>query len=265
MGFLTGKRALITGLVSNRSIASGIAEAMHREGCEMVFSYFGDKMKDRVQKLAAGWGSEHVLPCDVQSDKDITALMKSVEEIWPDGFDILVHSIAFAPGDQLDGDYLDCVTREGFQISHDVSAYSFAALAKGARPLMQKRPGASMVTMTYLGAEKACPNYNVMGVAKASLEANMRYMALSLGKDGIRANAISAGPIKTLAASGIKGFKDMLKYSEKVNPLGKTVSTEEVGNTAAFLCSDLASGITGEVVHVDAGYHMVTMAGLDDA
>lgn len=259
MGMLTGKRALITGLISSRSIAAGIAEAMHREGAELAFSYFGEKMKDRVEGLAKDWNATMVLPCDVQQDSDIQSLFSKLNEHWPDGIDIIVHSIAYAPQDQLDGDYIDCVTREGYQIAHDVSAYSFAALAKAGRSALAQRKG-SMITMSYLGAEKACPNYNVMGVAKASLEANMRYMALSLGRDGVRVNAISAGPIKTLAAAGIKGFKEMLKYAETAAPLKRTVSALEVGNTAAFLCSDLASGITGEVVHVDAGYHMTTMS-----
>jgi len=256
MGFLAGKRALITGLVSNRSIAYGIAEAFHREGAELAFSYQNEKLRDRVADMASQWGSELVLPCDVSSDDEIRALFAELATTW-DQFDILIHSIAYAPADQLGGDYVDCLNREGFRIAHEVSAYSLGALAQAAHPML--RQGGSIVTLTYLGAERAVANYNVMGVAKASLEANMRYLAASLGKDGIRVNAVSAGPIRTLAASGIKDFRKMLDFNAKVTPLGTNVTTEDVGNTTAFLASDLAAGITGEVVHVDAGFHAVAL------
>lgn len=261
MGFLAGKRALILGIASNRSIASGVAEAMHREGAELAFTYQNDKLKSRVEKMAAGLDSSIVLPCDVADDQSIDALFESLKAHW-DEFDILVHSVAYAPAEQLDGDYIDVITREGFRIAHDISSYSFAALAKGAFPMMKNRNG-SLLTMSYLGAERTMPNYNVMGVAKASLEANVRYLANSMGKYGIRVNAISAGPIRTLAASGIKSFKKMLDYNEKVTPLRRNTTIEEVGNSAAFLASDLASGITGEVLHVDSGFHMTAMGELD--
>ncbi|MAZ44126.1 MAG: enoyl-[acyl-carrier-protein] reductase FabI [Legionellales bacterium] len=257
MGFLTGKRALITGVVSSRSIANGIAAAMRREGAECAFTYFGDKMEERVRGIAQEHDSDIVIPCDVQSDDDVASLFNKLESHWPEGFDILVHSIAYAPADQLAGDFMDVVSREGFQIAHDVSAYSFAALGKGAMPYMEKRGGGAMITLSYLGAERAMPSYNVMGIAKASLEATTRYMALSLGPKNIRVNAISAGPVKTLAAMGIKGFKKILNFNEKVSPIQRNITAEDVGNTAAFLCSQLSSGITGEVVHVDGGYHMV--------
>jgi enoyl-[acyl-carrier protein] reductase I len=258
MGFLSGKRALITGLISNRSIAYGIAEAMKREGAELAFTYQNDRIKDRVAKLAAEFGSDIVLPCDVASDEEITAMFESLKQRW-DGFDILVHSIAFVPREALAGEYLDSVTRENFRIAHDISSYSFAALAKAGQPMMQGR-NASLLTISYLGAERTMPNYNVMGVAKASLEANVRYMAQSLGPKGIRVNAVSAGPIKTLAASGISGFDKMLDFNERHAPLRRNVTIEEVGNVSAFLCSDLASGVTGEITYVDGGMN-TTAAG----
>lgn len=262
MGFLTGKRALITGVISQRSIAAGIATAMHREGAELAFSYQGEKIKDRVVELASQWNSTCVLPCDVQSDAEIATLFEALQGHWPEGFDILVHSIAFAPGDQLSGDYLSNVTREGFKTAHEISSYSFAALAKAAMPMMEGRAGA-LLTLSYLGAERAMPSYNVMGLAKASLEANVRYMALSVGNKNIRVNGISAGPLKTLASAGIKGFKDMSHHMAVASPMKRNVSLEEVGNAAAFLCSDLASGITGEILHVDAGFSTVAMTGLE--
>lgn len=255
MGFLNGKKALITGVASDRSIATGIAEAFHREGAELAFTYQGDKLKPRVEALAAKTGSKLVLPLDVTRDADIAAVFAALQQSWG-GFDILIHSIGFAPRELLTGSYLDSVTREGYAIAHDISAYSFAALAKAARPLMRGRR-ASLLTLTYLGAERAVPMYNVMGPAKASLEANVRFIAMELGAEGIRCNAISAGPIKTLAAAGIKGFRGMLSHAEKVAPLKRNVTIDEVGNAAAFLCSDLASGITGEVMYVDAGYNIV--------
>jgi len=252
MGFLQDKKILVTGMLSNRSIAYGIAQAMRREGAQLAFTYQGEGVKDRVLKLAEEFGTDRVFACDVTSDAEIEQLFADLAKVW-DGLDGLVHSIAFAPREALAGDYLDSVTRSAFQISHDISSYSFAALAKAARPMMAGRH-AALVTLSYLGAERAMPNYNVMGVAKASLEANMRYMAFSLGSQGIRVNAISAGPIKTLAAAGISGFGKILAYNEKVAPLRRNVTTEEVGNTAAFLCSELASGITGQVLYVDAGF-----------
>lgn len=257
MTFLAGKKALITGVASNRSIAYGIAQAMYQQGAELAFTYQGDKLKGRVEKFAAEMGSSIVLPCDLTSDDEINQVFTELKKQW-DGIDIIIHSAAYAPAEELEGDYVECVTRDGFKIAHDISSYSFAALAKAGREMMEGRNGA-LLTMTYLGAERAVSNYNVMGLAKASLEANVRYMAQSLGPDGIRVNAVSAGPIRTLAASGIKDFRKMLNFAETVNPLRRNVSIEDVGNTAAFLCSDLAAGITGEIVHVDAGFHAVAI------
>lgn len=259
MGFLKNKRALITGVISNRSIAYGIAEAFQREGAELAFTYQTDKVKERVVDLASEFNSKLVYPCDVSCDEDITNLFKELNKSW-DGLDILVHSIAYAPADQLKGDYVECINREGFQIAHDVSSYSLGALAKAAMPMMKDRKG-SIVTMSYLGSERAFPSYNVMGIAKASLEANVRYLAYSLGPKGIRVNAISAGPIKTLAAAGIQDFRKIQNAYENIVPMRENITTEQVGNTAAFLCSDLASGITGEVVHVDNGFHIVGLMG----
>lgn len=260
MGFLAGKKALIVGVASPRSIAWGIAEAMHREGAELAFTYQNDKLKSRVEKIADQTGSSIVLPCDVAHDGEIDSVFEEIGNRW-DGIDTVVHCVGFAPRDQLEGQFADAVTREGFQIAHDISSYSFAALAKGARPLMQGR-NASLLTLTYLGAVRAMPFYNVMGLAKASLEANVRYLAQSLGPEGVRVNGISAGPIKTLAAAGISNFRRMLDHVEQRAPLRRTVSIEEVGNTAAFLCSDLASGITGEITYVDSGYNILGMAEL---
>ncbi|ULQ46930.1 enoyl-ACP reductase [Flagellatimonas centrodinii] len=258
MGFLQGKKALITGVASDRSIATGIAEAFKREGAELAFSYQGDRLKSRVEAFAASQGSNIVLPLDVTDDAQIANVMQELQHQWG-GLDILIHSIGFAPREQLQGRYLDAVTREGFQIAHDISAYSFAALGKAARPLMQGRP-ASLLTLTYLGAVRAVPKYNVMGPAKASLEANVRFMAADLGEEGIRVNGISAGPIKTLAAAGISGFREMLARAAQASPLKRNVTIEDVGNTAAFLSSDLAAGITGEILYVDAGYHNMGMS-----
>ncbi len=258
MGFLSGKNALIVGLASNRSIAWGVAQAMHREGAELAFSYQNEKLQDRVEKFAAECGSEITLPCDVSSDEQIDAVFEHLDDYW-DHLDIIIHSVAFAPREQLEGDYLDAVSREGFATAHDISSYSFAALAKAGRNMMQGRNGA-LLTLSYLGAERAMPNYNVMGLAKASLEANVRYMSNSLGPEGIRVNAVSAGPIRTLAAAGISDFRRMLDHVERTAPLRRNVTIEEVGNTAAFLCSDLASGITGEIVYVDGGFNIVGMA-----
>jgi enoyl-[acyl-carrier protein] reductase I len=257
MGFLAGKRILITGLLSNRSIAYGIARAMQREGAELAFTYVNDRFKERVSKLAAEFGSELVLPCDVQEDAQIDGLFAEIAKHW-DSLDGLVHSIAFAPNEALEGDFLDGLSREAFRISQEVSAYSFPALAKAARPLMQGRRGA-LLTLSYLGAVRTMPNYNIMGLAKASLEASVRYLAVCLGPEGTRANAISAGPIKTLAASGIGNFGRLLAFNERNAPLRRNVTIDEVGNVAAFLCSDLASGVTGEVMYVDAGFNTTAL------
>lgn len=260
MGFMQGKKALIVGVAGNRSIAWGIAQAMQREGAELAFNYQNEKLRERVESLAAECGSSIVLPCDVSSDDEITALFERLGERW-DGLDCIVHSVAFAPRDALEGSYIDSVTRENFRTAHDISSYSFAALAKAGRAMMAGR-GGSLLTLSYLGAERALPNYNVMGVAKASLEANVRYLAYALGPEGTRVNAVSAGPIRTLAASGISNFRAMLAKAEAAAPLRKNVTIEEVGNAGAFLCSDLASGITGEILYVDAGYNIVGLPAL---
>ena len=260
MGFLDGKRALIVGVASPRSIAWGIAEAMHEQGAELAFTYQNDKLQTRVEKIAEATGSGIVLPLDVASDEEIDNVFRLLKKHW-DHYDILVHSVGFAPREQLEGDYMDVVTREGFRIAHDISSYSFAALARAGLPMMEGRD-AAMLTLTYMGSIRAIPSYNVMGLAKASLEANMRYMAQSLGPRGIRVNAISAGPIKTLAAAGISHFRHMMAHVEGTAPLRRSITPREVGNVAAFLCSDLASGITGETTFVDAGYNILGMAEL---
>jgi len=262
MGFLSGKRALIVGLASNRSIAWGIAKAMQRQGAELAFTYQNEKLHDRVAKMAGECGTEITVPCDVSDDEEIDAVFDHLDNYW-DHLDIIVHSVAFAPRTELEGDYLENVSRDGFRVAHEISSYSFSALAKAGCRMMEGRDGA-LLTLSYYGAEKAMPNYNVMGLAKASLEANVRYMAQSLGPDGIRVNAISAGPIKTLAAAGISNFRKMLDLMERTPPLRRNVTIEEVGNAAAFLCSDLASGITGEVTYVDAGYNTTGMPPLGD-
>ncbi|TZF91711.1 enoyl-ACP reductase FabI [Cognatilysobacter lacus] len=262
MGFLQGKRALITGIASQRSIASGIAEAMHRQGAELAFTYQNEKLKSRVEAAAAECGSDIVIPLDVSSDEQIAQCFEQLGKRW-DGFDILVHAIAYAPREAIEGEFLDGLTRENFAMAHDISAYSLAALAKAARPMMQGRHG-SILTLSYLGAERALQNYNVMGVAKASLEATVRYLALNLGPEGTRVNAISAGPIKTLAAAGIANFRKMLHHFESYAPMRRSVTIEDVGNAAAFLCSDLAAGITGEVTYVDSGYNILGMTGIGD-
>ena len=257
MGFLAGKRILITGLLSSRSIAYGVARACHRESAELAFTYQNDRFKERVTTMAADFGSRLVFPCDVASDDEIANLFAELGKSW-DGLDGLVHSIAYAPREAIDGDFLDGISREAFRIAHDVSSYSFAALAKAALPMMQGRR-AALLTLTYLGAVRTMPNYNVMGLAKASLEAAVRYMAASLGPKGIRVNAVSAGPIKTLAAAGIGSFGKLLAYNAKHAPLRRNVTIDEVGNAAAFLCSDLASGITGEVTYVDGGFNTTAL------
>lgn len=262
MGFLAGKRILVLGVASKLSIASGIAAAMHREGAELAFTYQNDKLKDRVAKFAEGWGSSLIYPCDVTNDRQLEDLFSGLSEHW-DGLDGIVHCVAFAPANELDGNYVDVTSREGFLTAHEISSYSFVALAKGGRELMRDRQG-SLLTLSYLGAVRSLPNYNVMGLAKASLEANVRYMASSLGPEGTRVNAISAGPIRTLAASGIKSFRKMLDHNARQTPLRRNVSIDEVGNAAAFLSSDLASGISGEILYVDGGFNTTAMGSLND-
>jgi enoyl-[acyl-carrier protein] reductase I len=260
MGFLHGKRALIVGIASQRSIAWGIANAMHREGAQLAFTYQNERLKDRVDEAANAFGSNILLPCDVAEDAQIDQLFVALGRHW-DRFDILVHSVGYAPREALQGEFLDHLTRESFTIAHDISSYSLAALAKAARPMMRGR-GGGILTLSYLGAERAMNNYNVMGLAKASLEANVRYLAFNLGPEGTRVNAISAGPIKTLAAAGIANFRKMLDHVDENAPLRRSVTIDEVGNVGAFLCSDLASGVTGEVTHVDAGYNILGMTGI---
>lgn len=255
MGLLQDRKILVTGLLSNRSIAYGIAKALARQGATLAFTYQAAELRERVERLAQEFGPAPVLPCDVASDGEIDALFAELGKLW-NGLDGIVHSIAFAPREALKGDFLDGLTREGFRIAHDVSAYSFAALARAGLPLMQGR-NASLLTLTYLGAERAIPHYNVMGLAKASLEAAVRYLAADLGPRGIRVNGISAGPIKTLAAAGISGFGKILKFVEDNAPLRRNVTIDDVGNAAAFLMSDLAAGITGEITYVDAGFNTV--------
>lgn len=262
MGFLQGKRILITGMISERSIAYGIAKACHDQGAQLAFTYVVDKLEPRVRKMAAELGSELVFRCDVQSDEQINQVFVDLKQHW-DGLDGLVHAIAFAPKECLQGDFLDHITREAFNVAHEVSAYSLPALAKAARPMMRGHQSA-ILALTYLGAVRAIPNYNVMGMAKASLEAGIRFTAACLGKEGIRCNGISAGPIKTLAASGIANFGKLLAHVAEQNPIGRNITIDEVGNTAAFLLSDLASGITGEITYVDGGYN-VNALGVPDA
>ncbi len=257
MGFLAGKRALIVGVASERSIAWGVAKAMHREGAEIAYTYQNDKLKERVEKLGAQTGSSIYLPCDVASDEQIEQVFARLAEHW-DGLDIIVHSIAYAPREELTGSLVDTITRQGFLVAHEISAYSFAALARAGHKMMQGRHGA-LLTLTYIGAVRAVPNYNVMGLAKASLEAAVRYLAQALGPEGIRVNAVSAGPIRTLAAAGIADFRKMLDHYARVAPLGRGVTIDEVGNAAAFLCSDLATGITGEITYVDGGFNAVAL------
>jgi len=257
MGFLAGKRALIVGLASKRSIAWGIAQAFAREGAELAFTYQNEKLQPRVEDMAATLNSDIVCALDVAEDQQIDAAFEHIGARW-DGLDIIVHSVGFAPRDQIAGRYVDVVSREGYRIAHEISAYSFAALARAGRPLMEGRNGA-LLTLSYLGAVRAIPNYNVMGPAKASLEANVRFLAADLGPEGTRVNGISAGPIKTLAAAGIAGFRKILNHVEEQSPLRRHITTEDVGNAAAFLCSDLAAGITGEILYVDAGYSHVGM------
>ncbi len=260
MGILDGKRALILGVASNKSIAWGVAKAMHREGAEIALTYQNERLRSRVEDFAAECGSEITVPCDAASDDEIRNVFDHLDNYW-DHLDILVHSIAYAPREELQGEYLDSVSREGFRVAHEISSYSFAALGNAARPLMQGSSGA-MLTLSYLGAVRTMPSYNVMGLAKASLEANVRYMAESLGPEGIRVNAISAGPIRTLAASGVKDLRKFLNYVESTAPLRRNVTIDEVGNVAAFLCSDMASAVTGEITYADCGFNIMGMAGV---
>ena len=261
MGFLQDRRILVTGMLSNRSIAYGIAKACHREGAQLAFTYQGEGVRERVADLAKEFGAGPVFPCDVGNDAEIDAVFADLGKRW-DRLDGLVHAIAFAPREALKGSFHESTTREAFRIAHDVSSYSLAALAKAAAPMMKGHAG-SIVTLSYLGALRALPNYNVMGLAKASLEANVRYLAAALGPEGIRVNGISAGPLKTLAAAGIGGFSKIQRFVEKNAPLRRNVTLDEVGNVAAFLLSDLASGITGEITYVDSGFSIVA-AGMND-
>ncbi|MEE4184904.1 MAG: enoyl-ACP reductase [Gammaproteobacteria bacterium] len=257
MGFLNGKRALIVGVASKRSIAWGVAVAMHREGAELAFTYQNDKLKARVTQFAAELGSDIALPLDVSHDAEIEAVFRDLGTAW-DQFDCIVHCVGYAPRECLAGTFIESVTRDGFRIAQDISAYSFPALAKQALPMLRER--GALLTMTYLGAERSIPNYNVMGPAKAALESSVRFMAADLGPRNIRVNGISAGPIKTLAASGVGNFRKLMQHSAAATPLKRNVTIEDVGNASAFLCSDLAAGITGEILHVDAGYSTVGMS-----
>jgi enoyl-[acyl-carrier protein] reductase I len=254
MAFLQGKKILITGVLSNRSIAYGIAKAAHREGAELAFTYVGERFKDRITEFAAEFGSKLVFDCDVTSDEQIANLFTDLGKTW-DRLDGFVHAIGFAPREAIAGEFLDGLTRENFRVAHDISAYSFPAMVKAALPLL--KPGSSVLTLSYLGAVRAIPYYNTMGLAKASLEASVRYLAENLGQHGIRSNGISAGPIKTLAASGIKDFGKLLGFASSHAPLRRNVTIEEVGNAAAFLLSDLSSGITGDIMYVDGGFSHV--------
>jgi enoyl-[acyl-carrier protein] reductase I len=258
MGMLTGKRALIVGVATERSIAWGIAQSMHAHGAELAFSYANDTFKERLEPLAASIGSKLLMPLDVQFDEQIDAAFELIRREWSQ-IDILVHAVAFAPREALAGSFTANTSREAFRVAHDVSSYSFAALARGAAPLMHGRSGA-MLTLSYLGAVRSIPNYNVMGLAKASLEANVRFLAADLGPRNIRVNAISAGPIKTLAAAGVGGFRKMLTQVAQAAPLRRNVRTEDVGNAATFLCSEMAAGITGEILYVDNGFSTVGMS-----
>ena len=257
---LKNKKILISGLANKYSIAAGIAKAMHREGAELAFTYQNERLLKNLKPIAEELNSTILIENDVSSDESIEKSFAELQKIWGT-FDGFVHSIGYAPADQLEGNFVDVTTREGFRIAHDISSYSFTALAKAAKPMLND--GSALLTLSYLGAVQTLPNYNVMGLAKASLEANTRFLAASMGKDNIRVNAISAGPIKTLAASGVKNFRRMLTQHSARAPLGRTVTTEEVGNAAAFLCSDYASGITGEITYVDAGFNTAAMPLVD--
>ena len=262
MNLLKNKNILIVGVANKYSIASGIAQSMSNFGANLAFTYQNERLKRRVKGLASEWGSEICLPCDVSNDKEIDNVFSELHKSW-EGIDAIIHAVGFAPTEELNGNYVDVTTREGFKIAHDISSYSFVALAKASQEMMEGRKG-SLTTLTYLGSQKTLPNYNVMGLAKASLEASVRYLAVSLGKKGHRVNAISAGPIKTLAASGVKDFRKMLTYNESRSPLGRNVTIREVGNAASFLSSDLASGISGEIMYVDAGFNITAMGSIEE-
>lgn len=257
MGFMANKRILITGMLSHRSIAYGVAQAMHREGAELAFTYQGDRIRERVFEMAKEFDSDLVFPCDVSIDSEIDKLFVDLGKRW-DKFDGLVHSIAFAPREALAGEFLDGFSREAFRIAHDISSYSFSAMAKAAYPMMEGRQ-AALLTLSYLGAVRTMPHYNMMGLAKASLEASVRYLAMDLGRKGIRVNGVSAGPVKTLAAAGIADFNKLLGYTAMHSPLKRNVTIEEIGNVVAFMCSDLASGMTGEITYVDGGFNTTAL------
>jgi enoyl-[acyl-carrier protein] reductase I len=263
MKILENKKVLIVGVANKHSIAAGIAQSMFEAGAEIALTYQNERLKSNVEKLGADWGVETYIECDVSSDADIDKAFKLLSEKW-DYLDTLVHAVGFAPREELDGEFVDVTTREGFKIAHDISSYSFIALAKAAKPMMQDRNG-SLLTLSYLGSQMTLPNYNVMGLAKASLEASVRYLAVSLGKDGHRVNAISAGPIKTLAASGVKNFRKMLSYNASRSPIGRNITTKEVGDAATFLSSDMASGISGELLYVDGGFNITAMGSIEEA
>ncbi|QOI11038.1 SDR family oxidoreductase [Blochmannia endosymbiont of Colobopsis nipponica] len=256
MSFLTGKRILITGIVNTRSIAYGIAQALYREGAELAFTYPNEKIRLRIEVLSKHFNSSIILPCNVENDENIIELFSKLAKTW-NTFDGFIHAIAFAPPNQLKGDYVDVITKESFRIAHDISSYSFVAMAKASRKMLNK--DSSLITLTYLGAVRAVPNYNIMGLAKASLEANTKYMANSMGPDGIRVNAISSGPIYTLAATGITNFKKMLSHCASSSPIRRNITIEDIGNTAAFLCSNLSAAITGSVIYVDGGFNIAHM------
>ena len=262
MNLLKNKNILIVGVANKHSIASGIAESMAENGANIALTYQNDRLKENVIKLGESWGVDTFIPCDVASDEEIKDAFSSLSGSW-DGVDAVIHAVGFAPREELDGDFLDATSREGFSIAHDISSYSFIGLAKAAKPFMAGRQG-SLLTLSYLGSQMTMPNYNVMGLAKASLEASVRYLAVSMGKHGHRVNAISAGPIKTLAASGVKNFRKMLSYNASRTPIERNITTREVGDAATFLSSDMASGISGEILYVDGGFNTTAMGSLEE-
>ena len=262
MKLLNGKNILIVGVANKHSIASGIAESMAENGANIALTYQNERLQKNVEKLGSNWGVDTFLPCDVSKDEDIDSTFEQLSKNW-DGLDAVIHAVGFAPREELDGDFIDVTSREGFRIAHDISSYSFIALAKAAKNMMLGRNG-SLLTLSYLGSKMTLPNYNVMGLAKASLEASVRYLAVSAGKDGHRVNAISAGPVKTLAASGVKNFRKMLSYNANRAPLGRNITTKEVGDAATFLSSDMASGISGEILYVDAGFNITAMGSIEE-
>ena len=263
MNILKDKKVLIVGVANKHSIAAGIAESMTENGATVALTYQNERLRGNVEKLGEEWGVKTFLPCDVSSDEEIKETFSNLSSIW-DGLDAVIHAVGFAPREELDGEFVDVTTREGFKIAHDISSYSFIGLAKGAKDMMQGRNG-SLLTLSYLGSQMTLPNYNVMGLAKASLEASVRYLAVSMGKEGHRVNAISAGPIKTLAASGVKNFRKMLSYNASRSPIGRNITSLEVGNAATFLTSDMASGISGEVLYVDGGFNSTAMGSIEEA